>query len=127
VSRIAADSSVFHAIADPTRRAILDLLRDEILAGKEEERRTVMVMLERIGKTIAGLSQSAFSQHLRVLLDAGLVSVEKKGRSRIYSIRAKPLAEVSDWITTYDAFWSEKFDNLHTYLASHNVRPRKTT
>ena len=126
MGRIAADSSVFHAIADPTRRAILDLLRHEA----EESRRTVLAMLGRLSR--GGLTQSAFSQHLKVLLSAGLVTAEKRGRLRIYALRPRPLQEVADWIAAYDAFWTGKLDNLGRYLrAEHGndeltrTRPRR--
>jgi len=120
MGRIAADTSAFYAIADPTRRAILDLLRTE--AGADETRRTVLVLLERLATSIDGLSQSGLSQHLAVLLRAGLVTARKKGRMRIYSLRAKPLNEVADWVGPYDKFWGSKLDNLHTFLDSHGAR-----
>lgn len=103
MSRIVADASVFHAIADPTRRAILDLLRDGELA--------VSALLESFRFT-----QSALSQHLGVLRNAGLVLVRKAGRQRFYRLRAKPLKEVSSWVAYYDKFWTERLDNLGKYL-----------
>jgi len=106
VGRIAADRSVFHAIADPTRRAALDLLR--------EGDQTVLAMLYRLRATIAGLTQSGFSQHLAVLRRAGLVAAVKRGRSRIYSIQPQPLSEVADWVEAYDKFWGKKLDGLRT-------------
>ena len=90
MGRIAADASVFHAIADPTRRAILDLLR--------EGERTVSEMMDVLLRGARKVTQSAFSQHLAVLRSAGLVAAEKKGRHRVYSFRAAPLTEVADWI-----------------------------
>ena len=115
MGRIAADSSVFHAIADPTRRAILDILKNDA--------QTVMVMLDRLRASYAGLSQSAFSQHLAVLRRAGLVSASKVGRMRVYAIRPEPLVEVADWIAEYDKFWTAKLDNLRAYLDKHAVKP----
>lgn len=113
---MAADASVFHAIADPTRRAILDLLR--------EGDKTVSAMLEAMGRAYR-LTQSAFSQHLGVLRRAGLVASRKEGRTRVYSFRPKPLTEVVDWIVAYDRFWSEKLDNLGRYLdRKHPREPR---
>ncbi|MBX3380998.1 MAG: winged helix-turn-helix transcriptional regulator [Phycisphaeraceae bacterium] len=117
MGRIAADTSAFYAIADPTRRAILDLLREE--AGADDARRTVLVILERLAASIVGLSQSSLSQHLAVLLRAGLVTARKEGRTRVYSLRANPLSEVADWIGPYDRFWGAKLDNLHKFLESH--------
>lgn len=123
MGRIAADSSVFHAIADPTRRAILDLLREEFIAEKDQARRTVMEMFHRLKRVSGGLTQSAFSQHLKVLLSAGLVTVRKEGRMRVYAIQPRPLAEVTDWIAAYDVFWTDKLDNLGKYLdAAHGKK-----
>lgn len=107
MSRVAADASVFHAIADPTRRAILDLLR--------EGEKTVSAMLEAMRRAYR-LTQSAFSQHLAVLKRAGLVASRKEGRMRVYSFRPQPLTEVVDWIAAYDRFWTEKLDKLGKYL-----------
>lgn len=103
MSRAAADASVFHAIADPTRRAILDALRD----GE----RAVSDLLKPFRMT-----QSALSQHLAVLRRARLVQHRKEGRKRLYSVNAAPLQEVSDWIAEYDRFWTAKLDNLGSYL-----------
>lgn len=123
MGRIAADSSVFHAIADPTRRAILDLLRDEF--DHDAARRTVMEMFHRLKRVCGGLTQSAFSQHLKVLLNAGLVTVRKEGRLRIYALQPRPLEAVSDWVAAYDAFWSDKLDNLGKYLDATHGKSRK--
>jgi DNA-binding transcriptional ArsR family regulator len=114
VSRTAADTSVFHAIADPTRRAVLDLLR--------EGDQTVMSMLGQLKEQASALTQSAFSQHLAVLRRARLVEARKEGRMRVYSIRPEPLEEVSDWVTAYDRFWTAKLNNLKAYLAKHGVK-----
>jgi DNA-binding transcriptional ArsR family regulator len=114
MSRIAADASVFHAIADPTRRAILDLLR--------EGERTVSQMMDALLRGTRRVTQSAFSQHLAVLRSAGLVAAEKKGRHRVYSFRAEPLTEVVDWIVAYDRFWTDKLDGLGRYLDARHPR-----
>ncbi|MEX2219818.1 MAG: metalloregulator ArsR/SmtB family transcription factor [Phycisphaerales bacterium] len=116
MSRIPADASVFHAIADPTRRAILDLLR--------EGEKTVSAMLDAVAKAFR-ITQSGFSQHLAVLRRAGLVLVEKRGRMRVYSLRADPLNEVSQWIGAYDRFWTDRLDKLGTYLDRRHGRATK--
>ncbi len=110
--RIAADATVFYAIADPTRRTILDVLR-------EEGERTVAGLLEKVERVleaVGGITQSAFSQHLAVLRRVGLVSVRKEGRARVYAFRPEPLREVVDWAMAYEKFWDEKLDNLGHYL-----------
>lgn len=103
MARAAADATVFHAIADPTRRAILELLI--------EQERPVRELLARICAT-----QSALSQHLRVLKNAGLVVDRAQGRLRIYTIRPEPLVEVVDWVAHFDRFWETRLDKLGDYL-----------
>ena len=79
---------VFRAVADPTRRAILDRLRSAQLSVND----------------LAGpfdMTQPAVSQHLRVLLDAGLVEAEQIGRQRLYKLNAQPLREVFQWSALY--------------------------
>jgi DNA-binding transcriptional ArsR family regulator len=124
MGRIAADATVFHAIADPTRRAILDLLREEMIGGTDEGRRTVLAMLDRLRTACGGITQSGFSQHLKVLLNAGLVSVTKRGRRRIYTLRPRPLEEIADWVAEYDAFWTARLDRLGEYLDTQHAHKR---
>ncbi|HYE62627.1 MAG TPA: metalloregulator ArsR/SmtB family transcription factor [Phycisphaerales bacterium] len=105
--RAAADQSVFHAIADPTRRAILDALR-----GGEATASDLM-------DAAAGerMTQPAFSQHLRVLREAGLIAARKEGRARVYRFNPEPLSEVAVWMSAYDKFWEQKLDALGAHLA----------
>jgi DNA-binding transcriptional ArsR family regulator len=103
MSRPLASSDVFQAIADPTRRGILDLL-----AGGEQP---VGVLARQFGVTL-----SAISQHMRVLREVGLVGVRRVGRERRYRLNADPLKEVSVWLTSYERFWREKLDALGEHL-----------
>lgn len=105
MGRPASDSSVFTAIADPTRRAILDMLR--------EGERPVSVIAEEMP-----LSASALSQHLAVLRRAGLVSQRRDGRHRHYAVRPAPLHEVAAWIAAYDKFWDNRLEKLAKHLDS---------
>ena len=82
-----ASSDAFHAVADPTRRAMLERL---LPRGTE---RTA----GQLGADF-GLSQPTMSQHLKVLRDAGLVSVRDEGRCRIYQLSLQPLTAVHDWV-----------------------------
>ena len=84
----APSADVFRAVADPTRRAILDRLRGADLS--------VTDLAEPFDMT-----QPAISQHLRILLDAGLVDAEPIGRQRLYKLNAQPLREVFDWAAPY--------------------------
>jgi DNA-binding transcriptional ArsR family regulator len=95
---------VFHALADPTRRQVLDLLsRRERPAGE-------------LGRAFPQISQPGMSRHLRVLREAGLVKVRRDRRLRIYSLRSERLAEVDAWISKYRGFWSTELDALESYL-----------
>ena len=94
---------VFRALADPTRRAILDQLRAS----------------ERSVNEIADsfrLTQPAVSQHLRILLIVGLVRVRSAGRQRFYQLNAVLLKEVYDWVSHYETFWNERLDALGEYM-----------
>ena len=72
---------------------------------------------------ISGASQAAFSEHLSILSRAGLVSARPKGRERIYSLNARPLAEAFDWLKPYEAFWDERLAKLGDYL-DRKARPQ---
>ncbi len=103
MSRPAASADIFQAIADPTRRALLDRLRDGEQAVKQLAEPFEM-------------SMPAISQHLQVLCEAGLVQVRKVGRQRLYRLNPEPLKEVSEWVNPYEQFWQEKLDALGKYL-----------
>jgi DNA-binding transcriptional ArsR family regulator len=89
----------FAVIADPTRRCILDTLRD---GGAD-----VGTLVERLG-----LSQSLVSKHLGVLRDAGTVQVEVAGKRRVYHLADDPLPAVLAWITPYQRKWAASLDRL---------------
>lgn len=108
MSRVAADASPFSAIAHPTRRAVLDLLRNGERSATE--------LRVALAPLIAGASQPAFSEQLSVLANAGLVEARPRGRERIYSLNARPLVETFDWLKPYEAFWDERLVRLGDYL-----------
>lgn len=95
--------TAYAALSEPSRRRILDLLR--------EGERSVGDLVVRLG-----LSQPGVSKHLRVLREAGLVDVRPEGRRRWYRLRAQPLAEVDEWLEPYRAYWSERLDALERHL-----------
>jgi DNA-binding transcriptional ArsR family regulator len=101
--RARADADVFRAIADPTRRAILDRLR----AGPAP----VYVLADDFDQ-----SRPAISKHLRVLRQARLVSEQRVGRERVYELEPAPLHRVAGWIEGYRAFWQRNLDGLKRYL-----------
>ena len=90
-------------LAEPSRRQILDLLR-------ERER--------SVGELVAQLqlSQPGVSKHLRVLRNAGLVDVRAEAQRRLYRLRAEPLAELDAWIAPYRRLWSAHLDALEAHL-----------
>jgi DNA-binding transcriptional ArsR family regulator len=96
---------IFYAIADPTRRAILDALRQR----------------ERSAGDLASLfpvSRPAVSKHLRVLRGAGLVHERRVAQSRLYSLDPAPLREVERWIEHYRVFWAARLHELKQYVES---------
>lgn len=109
MSRIAASMDVFHAVADPTRRLILDRLR----LG------TAPVHQLAAGLTI---SRPAVSKHLRVLRDAQLVQEHRDGRERVYALNPGPLRDVASWIEGYRAFWAVNLGNLKAFVEADNRR-----
>lgn len=96
-------ADTFHAVADPTRRAVLDMLRGGSMpAGEIAERFTV--------------SRPAISKHLRVLRTAALVREEKVGRQRMYHLNPRPLREIDGWLEQYRKFWQANLLNLKKFV-----------
>lgn len=96
-------TTTFEVVAEPTRRRILDLLR--------ERSRPVG---ELVG--LSGLSQPLVSKHLRVLREAGLVRVRQDAQRRWYELRPEPLAELDAWLAPYRRLWAGRFDALERHL-----------
>jgi len=93
----------FTAVAEPSRRQILDALR----AGT----RSVGELVD-----ITGLSQPGVSKHLRVLREHGLVSVRRDAQRRLYELDPAPLAELDQWLEPYRALWADRLDALGRHL-----------
>src|SRR4051812_18485072 len=98
------DAVSFAVLAEPTRRSILDLLRD----GE----RPVGDLVEHLS-----LSQPALSKHLRVLRDAGLVTVRADAQRRLYRLCPEPLVEMDRWLAPYRRLWSQSLDKLERHLS----------
>ena len=94
---------VYQAIADPTRRAIIQLIAAEPLDIKS--------LTERFD-----MSQQAISLHVKLLSDCGLVRVEQRGRNRYCRPRLEKLSEVAAFVEPYRQHWESKLDNLDAYL-----------
>lgn len=97
-------NTLFSALGDDTRRAILAEL-------KKGER-----PLSQLAEPFA-MSQTAVTRHVRVLQDAGLVRIEKRGRVRHCSLTPKPFRDASSWIESYRPFWEERLESLALFLA----------
>jgi DNA-binding transcriptional ArsR family regulator len=95
--------STWTALADPHRRAMLELLRESPRPVGELVRRT-------------GLTQPGTSKHLRVLRDAGLVDVRTAAQQRIYALNVRPLAELDAWLEPYRMRWESSLDALERHL-----------
>jgi DNA-binding transcriptional ArsR family regulator len=104
----AALDDVFHALADPTRRAMLRSLA----SGQ----RTISELA-----TPFSMSFAAASKHVRVLERAGLVRRKIEGRSHICRLDPAPLAAANEWLRFYEAFWNERFDALDALLKAQDA------
>lgn len=105
----------FDILADPVRRRILEILAD----GEHAAGEVVAVIVEEFG-----ITQSAVSQHLRVLLDNGFATVRVEGTRRIYAVDPRPLADVDVWLDRFRRFWGPRLDALATEVA-RGKRKRK--
>lgn len=96
-------ATTFELVAEPTRRRILDLLR--------ERARPVGELVK-----LLGLSQPGVSKHLRLLREAGLVRVRRDGQRRWYELDPEPLAELDEWLEPYRELWEDRLDRLERHL-----------
>jgi DNA-binding transcriptional ArsR family regulator len=103
MARAATTTDAFNAIAEPRRRAILD-----VLAGGERPVNDLVTAL--------GLAQPQVSKHLRVLREVGAVEVRDEGRQRLYRVNGAALKPIHDWVLRYEALWNERFDALDDVL-----------
>jgi DNA-binding transcriptional ArsR family regulator len=96
-------TAAFEVLAEPTRRRILDALR--------EGERPVGGLVGELA-----VSQPAVSKHLRVLREAGLVEVRSDAQRRLYRVRTEPLRAVDEWLAPYRAMWASRLDGLERHL-----------
>lgn len=94
---------VFQAIADPTRRDILNLLSTQTL--------NLNAVAEKFE-----ISRPAVSKHIKILTECGLIIIKQEGRERFCEAKLDGLNEVSHWIEQYRQFWESKLDSLENYL-----------
>jgi DNA-binding transcriptional ArsR family regulator len=103
---------VFTAVADPTRRAMLDLLASGERAAGD------------LVTAFPALTQPAVSRHLRVLREVGLVAVEARAQRRIYALRPERLSEVDAWLDRYRHFWAHHLDAIEEHVANRRKGTR---
>ena len=106
---------VFQAIADPTRREIINLIAHQSLN------------LNSIAENFS-VSRPAISQHIKILTECGLIVIKKQGRERYCEARLKKLTEVAEWVEQYRKLWEEQFealDDLLIELQNKNKKGRK--
>ena len=101
--RAATTSDPFNAIAEPQRRAIVQLL-----AGGERS-------VSDIAKSLR-LEQPQTSKHLAVLREVGLVEVRSQGKQRLYRLHSEALKPVHEWVSRFEHLWDERLDRLEQYL-----------
>jgi DNA-binding transcriptional ArsR family regulator len=95
---------VFAAVADPTRRALLERLR---AAGP--------MSISELGEGLP-MTRQAVTKHLAVLRDSGLIRVRRSGRERLHELDAEPLREVDDWLRPYAEAWDRRIEALRRHL-----------
>jgi len=103
---------VFQAIADPTRREIINMIAHQslhlnLVAGKFD------------------ISRPAISKHIKILTECGLITIKQEGRHRYCEAQLDKLNEVSDWVEQYRKFWAQKLDALETYLDELQTKQSK--
>jgi DNA-binding transcriptional ArsR family regulator len=102
---------VFQALADPTRRRIVEVLR----AGEQQ----VGDLVEK-----AGVHQSGVSRHLRILYESGFVSMRPDGQRRLYALRSEPFIELDEWLGRYRKLWEARLDRFEAALAKRQQARR---
>lgn len=103
---------VFQAIADPTRRSIIDMIAHQSLN------------LNAVAENFA-VSRPAISKHIRILTECGLIVIRKKGRERYCEAKLQKLNEVSQWVEQHRAFWTKKMDALDDFLKTQLAKNNK--
>src|SRR5215467_15519309 len=105
---------VFQAIADPTRREIINMIAHQSLH--------LNLVAEKFD-----ISRPAISKHIKILTECGLINIKQQGRHRYCEAKLDKLNEVSGWVEQYRKFWTQKLDALEIYLDELQKRPAKKT
>jgi DNA-binding transcriptional ArsR family regulator len=102
----------FQAIADPTRREILNMIAYQSLS--------VNAVAEKFD-----VSRTAIYKHVKILTECGMVVIKQQGRERYCEARLKKLGEVYEWIDQYSKFWTQRLDNFDRYLKTAKSKKKK--
>jgi DNA-binding transcriptional ArsR family regulator len=105
---------VFQAIADPTRREIINLIAHQSLN------------LNAVAENFH-VSRPAISKHIKILTECGLIVIKQQGRERYCEAKLQKLNEISDWVEQYRKFWTTKLDALENYLTVLQAGEKKRT
>jgi DNA-binding transcriptional ArsR family regulator len=105
---------VFQAIADPTRREIINLISAKSLN------------LNAVANNF-DISRPAISKHIKILAECGLIIIKQNGRERFCEAKLEKLNEISEWVAQYKKFWEAKLDALEVYLDKLQTAPRKVS
>lgn len=103
---------VFQAIADPTRRQIINMLTAESMN------------LNSVAEQF-DVSRPAISKHIKILVECGLIDITQKGRERYCEAKPERLKEVSDWVEQYSRFWDMKLDALKQFVENKHKKDQK--
>ncbi len=109
---IEARRDVFQAIADPTRRQIINLIAQQPMN------------LNSIAENF-DISRPAISQQIRILVECGLIKINQQGRERYCEAKLEPLREVSSWVEQYKLFWTNRFKSLDNFLEDLQTKKKK--
>src|SRR6266850_72550 len=112
IMTLSARRDVFQAIADPNRRQIINLI-----ARKSMNLNTITHHFD--------ISRPSVSQHIKILNECGLVTIEKIGRERYCMVQPDNLKEVSDWVEQYRDLWEQKLDSFEKYLNKLHAKRKK--
>lgn len=110
MARAATTTDAFNAVAEPRRRAILDVLAD----GERPVGDLVRLL---------AVPQPQVSKHLRVLREVGAVEVRDDGRRRLYRLNGDALKPIHDWVSNYERLWSDRFEQLDLVL--EDLKPKE--
>ncbi len=103
---------VFQAIADPTRREIINLVAHQSLN------------LNAVADNF-NISRPAISKHIKILTECGLITIRQQGRERYCEAKLDKLNEVQTWVAQYKKFWEQKLDSLDKFLAKTQKNSKK--